>query len=194
MKWLFDNPQIFVVIAIAVASLLQKLKKVNVQQEAREVMDADSSERTRRVQEEIRRKIAERTGRTPAQARPMPQPPVIARGEPPAGQRRNIFQELARQMAEAKRIAEVRARAANEQQVQSRAQTEERARDLAEAQRAAAEQSRLAAVAALKRDREPRTTAASAGGKLLPELRGPASLKRAIVLREILGPPVGLRR
>jgi len=192
MKWLFDNPQIFVVIAIAVASLLQKLKKVNVQQQAREVMDADSSERTRRVQEEIRRKIAERTSRAQPEARPMPQPPVIAGGEPSAGQRRNIFQELARQMAEAKRIAEIRARAANEQQLQQRAQAEERARDLAEAQRAAAEQARLAAVAALRRDREPRTTAGAAG-KLLPELREPAALKRAIVLREILGPPVGLR-
>ncbi|HTB79859.1 MAG TPA: hypothetical protein VK717_03130 [Opitutaceae bacterium] len=182
------------VIAIAVASLLQKLKKVNTQQQAREVMDADADapERTRRVQEEIRRKIAERTGRAQTDARPRPQPPVIARGGPPAEQRRNIFQELARQMAEAKKVAEARARAASEQQAQSHAQAEERARDLAEAQRAAAEQSRLATVAALRRDREPRT-AAGAGGKLLPELRGPASLKRAIVLREILGPPVGLR-
>ncbi len=193
MKWLFDNPQIFVVIAIAVASLLQKLRKVNVQQQAREVMDADSSERTRRVQEEIRRKIAERTGRAQPEARPMPQPPVMARREPPTEPRRNIFQELARQMAEAKRIAEVRAQAANEQQVRQRVQAEERARDLAEAQRAAVEQSRLVAVAALRRDREPRTTATGAGARLLPELREPAALKRAIMLREILGPPVGLR-
>jgi hypothetical protein len=189
MKWLFDNPQVFIVIAIAAVSLLRRLKRTNTPQPGRAVTDADASDRTRRVQEEIRRKIAERTARAPAEARAVPQPPVIAR----AGQKPNIFKEFARQMAEAGKIAEARARVSIEQRAQQSALAEQKARELAEAQRAAAEQSRIAGMVAMKQAGELPAVTKDAGKGLLPELRGPASLKRAIVLREILGPPVGLR-
>src|SRR5581483_5027931 len=117
MDWIFSHLQIVVFVAIAAASVLQKLKRTNAQQQAREVMETDRSEQTRRVQEEIRRKIAARTGRVPARGAQPTQPPVMMSDESPE-QRAGVFEELTRQMAEAKKFAEARTRAAYEQQAQ----------------------------------------------------------------------------
>ena len=133
MDWILNHLFIVVFVAIGVANMLAKAKKAGAQQRtsqpARGAVDADTTERTRRVQEEIRRKIAERTGRLPASPPPMDSSPSAG---PPA---RNIFQELARQMAEAKKIAEIqgRARAAAEAQAQERMEDEQKSRQLAEA-------------------------------------------------------------
>jgi hypothetical protein len=62
---------------------------------------------------------------------------------------------------------------------EARALTQRRASAAAAAQQAAAEA-------------EPAQRSA-ARGKLMVELRDPQALKRAFVLREVLGPPVGLR-
>jgi hypothetical protein len=195
MDWILNHLFIVVFVAIAVANMLAKAKKAGAQQRpsqpARSSLDPDTAERTRRVQEEIRRKIAERSGRLPAS-------PPITSSSPSAGPpARNIFQELARQMAEAKRIAEMqqRAQSADEAQAQQRMQDEQKsreqaeARQLAEAQRTLQRQQQTVATAAAYSG----TTATSARDKLLADLREPDSLRRAWVLREILGEPVGLR-
>ncbi|HWZ95622.1 MAG TPA: hypothetical protein VNW30_10545 [Opitutaceae bacterium] len=202
MIWLLNHPLILFVVAVAVANFVQKIKKAGTQQEARRVLDSDSAERerTRRVQEEIRRKIAERAGRLPASPPPVsPSPAAGPAAEPPA---RNIFQELARQMAEAKKMAEMqeRARAASEAQVQQRMEDEQKSRERAEAQhlldvqRTLQGQQRTEAKAvAYRGGADPKTTVVTARDKLLADLREPDSLRRAWMLREILGEPVGLR-
>lgn len=195
MDWLFDHLGIFVFVAIIIASLLQKLKKAAAQPPPRNVIDADTSERTRRLQEEIRRKIAERTGRTSAGPRPAAPPPLPAEEQRTPG----IFEELARQMAEARKNAEARTRArTDEQEARQRAAAEQRARDLAEAElrladvrRAQVQEQRLAETVAAYGVTMPSGPSQRAG--LLADLRGAESLRRALVLREVLGPPLGLR-
>jgi hypothetical protein len=206
MDWVLNHIFIVVFVTIAVANVLQQARKAGPQkrlpqrppQPARDSLDPDAAERTRRVQEEIRRKIAERAGRRPAGPPPVPQSPVAGPATAPPA--RNIFQELARQMAEAKKIAEARERApaATEAPVQRRAEDERKSREPAEAQRLAEVQSARPAqqptvTAAAYRATDLKTTDANARDKLLASLREPDSLRRAWVLREILGEPVGLR-
>jgi hypothetical protein len=198
MDWILNHLFIVVFVAIGVANMLAKAKKAGAQQRpaqpARSSVDPDTAERTRRVQEEIRRKIAERSGRLPASPPPMDSSPSAG---PPA---RNIFQELARQMAEAKRIAEMqqRAQAAAEAQAQQRMEDEQKSRELAEARQLAEAQRTLqmeqqAVAVDYSSGADQKMATASARDKLLADLREPGSLRRAWVLREILGEPVGLR-
>ncbi|HEY0944938.1 MAG TPA: hypothetical protein VGD81_06705 [Opitutaceae bacterium] len=148
------------------------------------VADMEEAERTRRIQDEIRRKIMERRG---AQTAPPPEvaPRPVAmptmpdlmdvlrpREEP---EERPVSQEaLERQRALAARLEELEAQ-------------REAARRQA-AQAAAAVQARAAraivAAASAKRQEEHDWLAA---------LRNSQNARRAIVLREVLGPPVGLR-
>ncbi|MDE3083897.1 MAG: hypothetical protein KGJ37_01590 [Verrucomicrobiota bacterium] len=205
MRWLLDNPQVLIVVAIVVASLMRKLKKQRLQSEARQVIDADEAERTRRLQEEIRRKIAERTGRALPQNPPAVQPPVISRREAPLppttfapqpSPRRNIFEELARQLAEtqASAAARERERTAAEEEARGRAVAEQKARELAEAERRMAARAYAVRMAASKTTEQPQTVLSTEiRGKLLADLREPVSLRRAFVLCEVLGAPVGLR-
>ena len=70
MRWLFENPQLLIVIGGAIAYWLNERRKAkekqNMAEEAqREPTDDEMAERTRRIQEEIRRKIEERQGRAP---------------------------------------------------------------------------------------------------------------------------------
>jgi hypothetical protein len=149
------------------------------------------------VQEEIRRKIAERAGRLPAGPPPLPQ--AQEAGPPASPPSRNIFQELARQVAEAKRNAErqQRAQAAAESRAQPRVEDDRKSRELAEARQLAEAQRTLQrpppAAAVAYRATDQKTTTASARDKLLADLREPDSLRRAWLLREILGEPVGLQ-
>jgi hypothetical protein len=191
MDWLLKNPIILLIIIAVVGNLVRGIKRAGTQQPAPKTFDPGTAERTRRVQEEIRRKIAERAGRLPMT------PPIVSyspSAEPPP---RNIFQELARQMAEAKRIAELqqRAQAAAEAEAEQRAQDEQKYREeaeaqhLAEVQRTLEGQQQTVATAVAYGG----TTTTNARDRLLADLREPDSLRRAFVLREILGEPVGLR-
>ena len=197
MDWLLNHPLVLFIIAAAVANFVQKMKKAGAQQRppqpTRGSLDPDTAERTRRVQEEIRRKIAERAGRLPASPPPMSASPAAGPSSAPPA--RNVFQELARQMAEAKRIAELqeRAQAAAEAQSRQRLAAEQETRELAEARRLAEIQRTEATAVVDDSGAGRKTTDVSARDKLLASLREPDSLRRAFVLREILGEPVGLR-
>lgn len=205
MDWILDHLQIIIAVAGAIAYWLNARSK----QKAGEAADYDGdgqpdtlagggggamregereleqAEATRRIQEEIRRKIAERAGNTGGgghveQRLPTPPPMPVHRRE----------SELAR---------EVR-----------REETERDAAVVLERQRALMDQ--LAALKARKAAEGVETKAiwnvdtsaatpvrarAQAGAgedvSLLAELRNARSLKKAIVLREVLGTPVGLR-
>lgn len=208
MDWILDHIQIIIAVAGAIAYWLNARSK----QKAGEAADYDGdgepdtlaggggramrqgeremeqAEATRRIQEEIRRKIAERAANAGGGSGggravpPLPTPPPM-----PVRRRES---EVAR---------EVR-----------REETEREAAEVLERQRALMDQ--LAALKARKAAEGVETKAiwnvdtsaatpvrarAQAGVSedvsLLAELRNARSLKKAIVLREVLGTPAGLR-
>ena len=172
-------PLIFVLVVVVsiVRNVLRLTKKLGDTSSslprAPEAYDPGLSERTRRVQDEIRRKIAERRGlaRPPVaeSVQPYETPPVMVQESPvqPALTTEAVLerqQQLADQM---------------------------RALELARL----GQQRRAAAVVSL-REAMGKTEAGQlvgSRGELLADLRAPGSLRRAIVLREVLGSPVGLR-
>jgi len=140
--------------------------------------DPAMSERTRRIQEEIRRKIAERRGASTA-----PPPPLEPMPEP-VSERPVTWDEPPLEPTFSPSHAAVLER---QQQLADQMRALEIAR--------LAEQRRTAQVSAAVK-----TAAESEGGMLagsrgdlLADLREPRSLRRAFVLREVLGAPVGLR-
>jgi type IV secretory pathway VirB10-like protein len=198
MEWILDHLQIVIAIAGVIAYWLNARNKDkagepadydgdgrpdNVPGGGREMRKQDQSpepdENTRRIQEEIRRKIAERqgAGRTPPPPVPVP-PPVPARREP----------ELAPYAAEARR----------EEVEREAAVVLARQRGLAEqleALQARKAEAGREAKSVWIQQAQPLNSAKPAGEDIgLPgELRSARSLRRAIVLREVLGTPVGLR-
>ncbi|MDB6168118.1 MAG: hypothetical protein JWM88_982 [Verrucomicrobia bacterium] len=137
--------------------------------------DPEEAGRTRRIQEEIRRKIAERRGglqhwpqrtdnETPPELAPIPAgaPTQLEHAESTAA-----ILERQENLAEQMRALEV-----------ARAMT----------------QRKTAEVTALKKDQGAKIAAAAAlRAAVVADLRDASSARRAILLREILGTPVGLR-
>ncbi|HLP24472.1 MAG TPA: hypothetical protein VK477_02250, partial [Acidobacteriota bacterium] len=159
------------------------------------------AERTRRIREDIQRKIAERrrtaTGyETPSAPPPVAEPSQWAYEEdekslqpPPVV--REVVMERAPEPVREPSHAQV-----------SRAEAQRQA-EILEQQAALAEKMReleLMKAAAVRRSEFERATAdtqteskVAARGALLDDLRQRDALRRAFVLREVLGPPVGLR-
>ena len=173
-------PLIFVLLVVVsiVRNVLRLTKKMNENSSAPRQPDGSDTamaERTRRIQDEIRRKIAERRGTTVVTEAQ----PVGSHMEPP-----EIVEELPVAPAYASPSAAVLER---QQQLADQMRALELAR-AAEVRRA------VTANVALKTASESRGgMLASARVDLLADLREPASLRRAFVLREVLGTPVGLR-
>lgn len=198
MKWVFENFQIVVAIVAAIAYYLTR--KARQDDAEREEMDPEQAERTRRVQEEIRRKIAERRGamsetvarevereRIPPLMRPREVEPV----DPFGGPMRKILREFERatqpEPSDAERAAQARAQAA---EMERQARLAEELRALEAARIVEARHAREV----LDRKMAPRTAVpVFATANLRGTLRDPRELRRAVVLREILGTPVGLR-
>ena len=137
--------------------------------------DPDLANRTRRIQDEIRRKIAERRGTnmtTEVQpVGPRMQPPVIfaeERFEAPVEISTRAVLERQQQLADQMRALEL-----------ARATTERRAAQVTSTLKMESESERGLLV--------------GSRASLLADLREPANLRRAIILREVLGTPVGLR-
>ena len=229
MDWVLDNLQIILAVAGAIAYWLNARKKEQAgepadydgdgepdtqPQSGRSLHEQDETllqdENTRRIQEEIRRKIAERQGGGPVGAgRPTAQPaampsPVAREVAPastpppvpvPAGPtvvRRREIEGSPYAMEETRRAAEEREAAA------VLASQRELAEQLAVLKQRRAETGRTAR--ALREGQESALATAAAGQartgdevSLLSDLRNARSLRKAIVLREVLGTPVGLR-
>jgi hypothetical protein len=181
MEWILNNLQILFLVAIAVTAILQRLKKAHEGEEAPRTAPATpgDDERTRRIQEEIRRRIMERRGLAPAAPqsgddregpRPFPAaPPMIEEVRPVRVEAPPVVAA-----ADAKIAAELK----RQQEIV------ERIRQLETAKR-----SRVAAVS----PGSVSTAVAEPADRSLPDLQSRSGLRRAIMLREILGPPVGLR-
>jgi len=167
---------LFVVVSIVrnVLRVTKKIGETTTPPRQPDDYDAAMAERTQRIQEEIRRKIAERRGTTvtapTSAAEPMGEPPVV--------------DEPAVEPAHAATTAAVLER---QQQLANQMRALELAR-LTEQRRA------THAAATLKTAAESEMGMLTASrGDLLADLQDPASLRRAFVLREVLGAPVGLR-
>jgi hypothetical protein len=203
MDWIFDNLQIVIAVAGVIAYWLNARNKDKAGEQAdydgdgrpdnvpgggrqmREHEQAlEQAENTRRIQEEIRRKIAERNAGADESPRRTAMPPPMPTGTPPP-------------------MPHVRDRR-HEQAVEARrAEAEHETALVMERQRALADQ--LAALNARKveaaRDAKAAWSTSSPKAKrnadddlsVAAQLRDAPSLRRAMVLREVLSTPVGMR-
>ncbi|AKC81745.1 hypothetical protein IMCC26134_01260 [Verrucomicrobia bacterium IMCC26134] len=226
MSWVFEHFQIIIVVAGVIAYWINQRAREKAGKEAdydgdglpearpetarhdvRELVPAsrdgshpDTDERVRRIQEEIRRKIAERRGlaapTSPPAAGPAPYPPDLH--EPhwtspppvppsvPVSSRPQIdpYDEAAtleRQRSLADQLAKLEAKRLEARRVQQ----------------ASSESVSAAAEALSAYVISPSRSEAAGSGvgerRLAAELRDPRALRRAMVLREVLGAPVALR-
>ncbi|ACB74949.1 hypothetical protein [Opitutus terrae] len=210
MNWILEHFQIVVALVAALAYYLTKAKRSDGEEPEREVdrrpseAEREQAERTRRIQEEIRRKIAERRGAAgdviTAEPRPDLMPPALepAAGIPPvdtfggpAGRLRRELEKAAERRSS--ETDEARARAA---EIERQTRLAEQLRTL-QAKRAAeerwAEEIAATAKAAANRRLLARAAQATTVTGWQARLRNREELRRAIVLREVLGPPVGMR-
>jgi hypothetical protein len=197
MNWIFEHIQIVIAVAAAIAYMLNRGKQAP---EGGASEDGEDSERARRIREEIRRKIAERREGAPAPLRqetPAAAPPVIrAPGVPPldsfGGPARPALPTLRKPepvRTHAPQPAPAMSHAAMSAVLERQAQLAEQLRELEQAR----EKQKLRA-AEIAADAAPAAPAAPVSrGGLLADLRQAQNLRRAILLREVLGPPVALR-
>jgi hypothetical protein len=189
MNWILEHVQVLIAIAAAITYMISRghAEKPDAADRPGTPAEQKQAERTRRIQEEIRRKIAERRGGggdVPSldpfggplrrMARQLEEAAAAARQpEPPPELETKAVLARQQRLAEEMRILEA-----------ARESERRRAADIARRQAAPALRSAREAVSGL---------APSARATLLTDLRGPQGLRRAVLLREILGPPVGLK-
>jgi hypothetical protein len=193
MKWielLFDNVWAVVIIAGVVMQLFQAITKrkgegqippEGEQPKEYEFEDPELAARTRKIREEIQRKIAQRQrgGPEPLSDADAIEPPVV------------------------REIVVTRTESAQPARSSSRLDAQRQA-EILEEQAALAEKLRevelMKAAAAKRTEFETATADHSAAIRgatrslVLGDLRSPEALRRAFILREVLGPPVALRR
>jgi hypothetical protein len=206
LKWLLDNPWVIVVIAGLVAQLIKALGRgargPATGEEAPagkefEFEDIELAERTRKIREEIRRKIEERRGQHLRPAEPLPERPPLAPEErspeatrPPVMGLPELIREILPPPAATEPPADYRSETLREaEEAERQAALREQLQE-AELMKAAA-QRRMAFEEEIADKQE--TLRAQTRTVVLDDLRDPAALRRAFVLREVLGPPVALR-
>jgi hypothetical protein len=186
MDWVFDHLQLLFLIAVAVVAILQKLKRVQPGAGTGPVAeDAEQAERTRRIQEEIRRRIMERRGLVPG----LPPESETGEGPPPFPAAPPMIEEV-RPLVVPPPLEQVMSVPAVDQirEMERQQMLLQRLREpeAAQPRRSGAEPAPAPQAAA-------GTAVERKVGWLVADLRHPAGLRRAVVLREILGPPVGLQ-
>ncbi|HEY8993345.1 MAG TPA: hypothetical protein VIM71_01570 [Lacunisphaera sp.] len=190
MKWLkfiLDNAWTVVIIGGVLVQLIQAIRKKQGGEETPaaeqpkeyQFDDPELAERTRKIREEIQRKIEQRTrGHVEppvSSAEPVALPPVIREVTP---SRTPVH---ASSRLDAQRQAEI---------LEEQAALMERLRE-AEFMKAAGKKRIEFEAATSDHSAEARTATRST---VLNDLESPAALRRAFILREVLGPPVALKR
>jgi hypothetical protein len=189
MVWVFYNLLLIIAAAGAIAWWLNKRGQpaddgTPPPHQESTFDDPELAERTRRIREEIQRKIAERGRGYRTEQPTIPREPRTE--QPPPIVREVIVPEVPPAIRRGVSAAEVQRQA-----------------EILEQQAAIAEQLREAELmksAALKRAKYEAATTDHTGtlrsqarSSVLGDLRDPAALRRAFILREVLGPPVALR-
>jgi hypothetical protein len=200
MKWVLDNLWTLLIIAGVLAQLLQSIRSRKQEGEQGgpdeapprefESDDPELAERTRRIREEIQRKIAERRrGGAPIdQEAPPWETEPAGYGEEPPVVREVVLERPAPppvMPAYGSRMETQRAAEILEQQAALAERLQQAQEMKAAAQRRAAFEARSVVPAVRARQ--------AARSALSEDLRSPEALRRAVILREVLGPPVGLR-
>lgn len=197
MDWIFEHLRLVILIGGAIAYWINQRQKARRDEEevdakrraikpapAPNAQVSEEAERVRRIQAEIRRKIQERAAGG-AQKRPQP-PPLPEESVAVAGAEEAA--SLA-PMEAAKTEASRQGLDVDQALLQRQQELSAKMRELEEVRRLAGQK---------KAERFAEATTASleeraAKGSLLAELRDPVSARRAIIMREVLGTPVGLR-
>lgn len=187
MEWILDNLQLVFVVGGALAWWLNQRRQAQTGDEAPPPLqeatfdDPALAERTRKIREEIQRKIEQRAR---GYANEQPKVPHSEPAEPPPFIREVI-------------VARQPVRAVSRIETQRQAEILEQQAALMEKLREA----ELMRIAVKRRtDFEESTADHSAEARtairatVLDDLGSPAALRRAFILREVLGPPVALRR
>jgi len=189
MDWVTNHLQLIIAAAGAVAWWLNQRRQAKTENPDsppdKNFEDPELAERTRRIREEIQRKIAERAGRY---ANEQPTLPRDQPAEPPPIMREVIFRQpepppvskAATARLEAQRTAEI---------LEQQAAFTEQLRLADEMKAAAARRTQFETQVSSKEE----AAATAVRGALGEDLRHPAALRRAFILREVLGPPVALR-
>lgn len=193
MDWILEHLQLVLAGAGALAWWLTQRRETKTAAQdqppptERTLEDGGLAERTRRIREEIQRKIEERT-RDPAQRFPRQREPGR---DAPAGPP-SMVREAARQIEPPPLYRQPPTRL----EVQRTAEILEQQAELAEQLRQAGEMKAAALRRARFEEELARTgqAASQAQAALTKELHDPAALRRAFLLREIIGPPVALRQ
>jgi hypothetical protein len=168
-----------------VAATWKRIAKQNASPRAPARAADDEAERTRKVQEEVRRKIAERRGE-----RAPPAPPAAPAERPLASPWVAPRPVAQRGLG---RAPETFAPPRGEAQAPAPDYSAEQERQVRLAREIAAMDSGLPPPIATHQAYAPPSAApAPATGWLADALRDPANARRAMVLREVLGPPGGL--
>lgn len=208
MNWLLSNFGVVVFVIVVISMIRAALKAARISQEHQAgTSETEEQRRVREIQERIRRKIAERRGEVapPEMAAPTGDapverefvPPVLSRpstapldpfGGPSA--RRVIVEQMerrVRQLQPAPTVEQMSAAIERQEQLAEEMRVLEEKRMIA--------QRRAAEFAALEKNLAESETGVrtTARGELLADLGNAPSLRRAFVLREVLGAPVGLR-
>jgi len=206
MDWISENVlQIIIALAVAIAGFLNNRKKEKGGEPADydgdgvpdnrpgqfepQGMDMDEAERTRRVQEEIRRKIAERRGQP---VPPLVAPRPVAQPIPEVIKRR--FEPPVVPPPLPSRAAQAAQAARDEEILEHQRELETQLRVL-EARRAEHKRQAAEAAAPLSAATAYRTAVSTkaSGADVLADLRAPGGARRAWILREVLGTPAGLK-
>lgn len=188
MNWILDHFQLVIAAAGGVAWWLKQHRQAQAGAEAppphQEATFADPAlaERTRKIREEIQRKIEQRAR---GYASERPRPPRREPAPPPLpGQETVVTPAMLRRAA-----TQVEAPGQTGVPPQPAAPAEQ-LRQADEMKPSSARRVRFETDIA----DQARTAAGTEGGTLGDDLRDPVTLRRAFILREVLGPPVALRR
>jgi hypothetical protein len=195
MDWVLEHLQIVIAIAVVIAAAVQKWRQARTQSTAEPPAQANPEEaaRTRRIQEDIRRRILERRGLAPAASVAEDERPGFPEAPAPVFEDREQAFPSAPPMIEEVRplvvpppvlVPMAMAPAADDlSEAKRQRELVQRLRELELAANRRAAPTGVAAV----------PVPAAAGGGLRALLRSPAGLRQAIMLREIVDPPLGLR-
>ncbi len=184
MDWVLEHLRLIFIIGGGIAWWLNQRKQAQAGKEAPPRQqatfdDPDLTERTRKIREEIQRKIEQR-------GRGYTEPPPIVQTEPEAPPPiiREVF--VARQPVRASSRTDAQRQA---EILEQQAALMERLRE-AELMKSAGLKRKEFEAATTDHSEEARTATRST---VLDDLRSPDALRRAFILREVLGPPVALR-
>ena len=181
MDWILNHLQFVLAAGGAIAYWLNERRKAGTEEappphQSKTFDDPVLAERTRKIREEIQRKIEQRArGYTQPQA---PVPPVESESPPPVI--REVVVARSSSRIDAQRQSEI---------LEEQAALMERLRE-AEVMKAAGQKRLKFESATADHTAELRAETRS---KVVEDLRSPGALRRAFILREVLGPPVSMR-